>query len=347
MTKAVIALILIVSLAIPTAAVQITAPEVPEAGADQMPENTESFHAGLTELLRRSLFHLRPDLEEATQVCIYIVSAVLLFTLLSTFQHTAKPIVPITATVAITGILLRNTNSMIQLATGTTLEICEYGKLLCPVMATSLAAQGGISSSAALYSGTMVFITVLTSLMQKCLIPMLYGYLVFSVANSALGEDVLKKLSDAVKSILSWILKTMMIIFTTYMSITGVVSGSTDAASLKAAKLTISSVVPVVGGILSDASESVLIGVRVMKNAAGIYGILAVLAVFLEPFLKVGVHYMLLKLSAVLCGLFGSKSIAGLVEDFSTALGLLLAITGAGCLLILISTVCFLQGAGI
>ena len=122
--------------------------------------------------------------------------------------------------------------------------------------------------------------------------------------------------------------------------------GTTDAAALKATKVTISSVVPVVGGILSDASEAVLVSAGLMKNAAGIYGILAVLAVFLSPFLKIGVHYLILKLTAAVCGIFGEKGLTELIGDFSTAMGLLLAMTGSECLLLLISTVCFLKGVG-
>jgi stage III sporulation protein AE len=83
-----------------------------------------------------------------------------------------------------------------------------------------------------------------------------------------------------------------------------------------------------------------------MKNAAGIYGILAILAVFLEPFLRIGAHYLILKLTAALCGVFGSKQMTKLIGDFSSAMGLLLAMTGATCLLLLISTVCFMKGVG-
>ena len=127
-------------------------------------------------------------------------------------------------------------------------------------------------------------------------------------------------------------------------SLTGVVSGTTDALTLKATKMTISSVVPVVGGILSDASEAVLISTAVMKNAAGIYGILAVLSVFLSPFLRIGSHYIVFKVTAALCGIYGPKQATELIDDFSAAMGFLLAMTGAVCLMLLISTVCFMRG---
>jgi len=130
------------------------------------------------------------------------------------------------------------------------------------------------------------------------------------------------------------------------MSITGVVSGMTDMAALKAAKLTMSTVVPVVGGILSDASESVLVSMGVIKNAAGIYGIVATIAVFIGPFIKVGIQYLMLKLSALLCSLIAGKNISGLVDDFSSVMGLLLAMVAVSCILVFISTVCFMKGIG-
>ena len=155
---------------------------------------------------------------------------------------------------------------------------------------------------------------------------------------------MLKKAKEMIKAAISWSLKTVLTVFTTYMSITGVVSGTTDAAALKAMKVTISTVVPVVGGILSDASESVLVSAALMKNAAGIYGIFAVLSLALGPFLRIGIHYLLLKTSAFFCGLFGSKSVVSMIEDFSSALGLMLAVTGCMCLLQLIGVVCFMKG---
>ena len=213
-------------------------------------------------------------------------------------------------------------------------------------MTAAMAAQGGVSSSAALYTGTALFDAVLSSLISRLLVPMVYLFLALAVANSAMGEDLLKQMRDVAKGLISWCLKILLTVFTTYIAITGVVSGTTDAAALKATKVTISSVVPVVGGILSDASEAVLVSAGLMKNAAGIYGILAVLAVFLSPFLKIGVQYLILKLTAALCALFGAKRLTELIFDFSTAMGLLLAMTGSECLLLLISTVCFLKGVG-
>ena len=119
---------------------------------------------------------------------------------------------------------------------------------------------------------------------------------------------------------------------------------SPDASAVKAVKLTISGMVPLVGGIISDASETILISAGLLKNATGIYGLLAILAIFVGPFLKIGTQYVLLKLTAALCSIFSVKRESDLLNDFSGGMGMLLAMAGTVCLFLLISVVCFMRG---
>lgn len=339
-----IVLMLSLLLALPVSASEITAPEVPQSGEELMPEDTSSFGEGLWNMVKKAISLIQPDLAEAAQVCLSITGAVLLVSILQNFPGMSVNTADLAGAVFIGVILLKSANSLIRLGVETIEDLSEYGKLLLPVMTSAMAAQGGITGSAALYTGTAVFDSVLSSMIVKLLVPMIYLFLAMSIANSAVGEDLLKKLAQFLKWLMSWCLKIILYVFTGYMGITGVVSGTTDAATLKAAKLTISGVVPVVGGILSDASEAVLVSAGVVKNAAGIYGIFAILAVFIGPFLRIGAHYLLLKATSAVCGVFGSKRMTGLIGDFSTAMGLLLAMTGSVCLLLLISTFCFLKG---
>lgn len=346
MKKVILLLFLVFALAPKGYAMEFTPPEVPKAAEDRMPENTTSFSDGLWELVQSAFLALRPDIKEACAASLGVIAAVMLVSLLASFQGSSQTAANLVGCITVGGTLMLRTNSMIRLGSETVLLLSDYGKLLFPIMTAALAAQGGVTSSAALYTGTAIFDAVLGSLISRLLLPMVYLFLALAVGNSAIGENILKRMRDFIKNSMSWCLKTLLTVFTTYMSITGVVSGTTDAAALKATKVTISSVVPVVGGILSDASEAVLVSAGVMKNAAGIYGILAVLAVFLEPFLRIGIHYLMLKATASVCAIFGSGRMTGLIEDFSSAMGLLLAMTGATCLLLLISTVCFMKGVG-
>ena len=344
MRKLLITIALILSCTVSASAMEFTAPPAPESAEPYLPSTTTSFSADLWYVLKTAVAKIQPDIAEAVGVCISLVSVVLLLSLLQGFIGTTQRIVQLAGTIAITLLLVRPSNSLIKLGVSTIEEISEYGKLLIPVMTAALAAQGGTASSAALYSGTVLFDSFLTMLISKLLVPMIYIYIVLIAAHSAIGEDTLKNLRTFIKWLMSWCLKIPIYLFTGYMGITGVVSGSTNAAALKAAKLAISGCVPIVGNIISDASEAVLVSAGVMKSAVGTYGLIAMLAVYVGPFLRIGIHYILLKLTAAVTGTFGCKQCVSLIDDFSGIMGFLLAMTGSVCLFLLISTVCFMKG---
>lgn len=346
MRKWIIFLLMAWVLMMPVSAMEFIAPEVPGDIQEYMPGDQETFGEGLWYIIKTALFQLRPNLAEASGTCLSIVAVVLLIRIVSDFSEETGLTVRLVGAVAISIMLLQPVNAMVQLGTDTIQSVSEYGKLLLPVMTAAMAAQGGTTSSAAIYAGTVLFDTVLTRLIAGVLVPALYIFLCLCVAGCALEQDILKKLRDFVKWLITTCLKWVLYIFTGYIGITGVVSGTVDASALKAAKLTISGAVPVVGGILSDASETILVSAGVMKNAAGVYGIFAVLAICVGPFLQIGIQYLLLKATAGICQMFGHKTSVTLVEDISVGMGFVLAMTGAVCVMLLVSIVCFMKGMG-
>lgn len=346
MKKLILITILIFAMATPVHAVDLTAPTAPDSAQELMPADTESFGEGLWYVFKSALQTLQPEISKGCGICLAVIAAMMLTSLLNSFPGVTKHVTELAGTIAVACLLLSGANTMISAASDTVTELSEYGKLLLPVMTAAMASQGGITSSAAIYTGTALVDAVLASLIEAVLVPMIYVFLALAVSNSALGEDILKKIRDFIKWLVSWCLKTILYVFTGYISITGVVSGTADQAALKATKLTISGMVPVVGGILSDASEAVLVSAGVVKSAVGVYGLLAIFAIAVGPFLRIGVQYLLLKLTAAVCGVFGSKKITEMIQDFSAAMGLLLAMTGTVCLFLLISTVCLLKGVG-
>ena len=337
---------LLALLTVPVKAEQWEPPEAPPEAEEYMPEDTQSFSEGLWYVIKAGIKTLEPSLAEAGKACLSVMVVVLLLSLLEVYTGKLPPVTPLAGAVMVGLTLLAPSRSLIGLGTDTVRQLSEYGKLLLPVMSAALAAQGGVTASASLYAGTVLFDAILGSLVVKLIVPLLYVYLCLSIAAGGIGQQVLTTFKDFIKWLMTWTLKTILYVFTGYMGITGVVSGVTDAAAMKAAKLTISGMVPVVGGILSDASEAVLVSAGVMKNAAGVYGLIAIAAIWIGPFLRIGVQYLLLKLTTAVCSAMGTRQVCGLLKDFTGAMGILLAMTGAGGLMLLISTVSFMKGIG-
>lgn len=344
MKRLLILFCLIPFLVFPVSAMDFSAPIVPDSGAEEMPAQYDSFGDGLWAILQSALRKLHPNLVSACGVCLSLIAVILLSSIVFGISDKQAQVIRLAGALMIGCLLLQQTNTFIHMGREVIREISDYGKLLLPVMATALAAQGGVTSAAGIYGGTLIFDTVLTTAINILLIPLIYIYIALSVANAAICSEVIKELKGFVKWLATWILKIILYVFTGYLSITGIVSGTADAAAIKAAKIAISGVVPVVGGIISDASESILVSAGLMKNAAGIYGVLAVSAVAIGPFLQIGTQYLLLKTTAAVSTVFAKENAASLIKDFSVAMGFLLAITGAVCLMLLISIVCFMKG---
>lgn len=243
---------------------------------------------------------------------------------------------------AVTACCISDMKGMIGLGTSTMDEISGFSSLLLPVMASAAAASGSVTRASALGAVTTVFSDLLIRCTDCVLIPATYGYLALAVVDAALQENRLKKLRDLLAWSIRFGLKGLMYLYTGFLTLTGVLTGSADAAALKAAKATLSGMVPVVGSIISDAADSVLAGAELLKSTVGTFGMLAVLAVFLTPFFRMGLQFLAFKLTAALSGILGSR-LCGLLEAMSQAMGFLLAMTASSMLMCMVCCCCMMR----
>ena len=248
-------------------------------------------------------------------------------------------VVAIVGALAVTAIAVTDANSLIGMGREALDRMGAFSKLLLPAVTAAAAAAGSPSGAVARQLATMLFSDLLITLITQLLLPLVYAYLAACVGYAAVGNDGLKRIAGALKWVVTAVLTTVLLIFVGYLTISGVIAGSADAVTVKAAKFTMSSLVPVVGGILSDAAETVLAGAGVLKNTVGVFGMLVVLCMCVVLFLQLGVHYLVYKLTAALSATVTEGRVAGLIDQISGAFGLVLGMTGACALLLLISLV--------
>lgn len=313
---------------------------IPEIEAGETPD----FWEKLILLGKNALTKASGSLHEGLRLCAFLLCIVTLCAVvdMSALKNGAMA-VRVAGALGICAAVIGTFQAMIHMASETIEQISTYSSLLLPVLASASAMSGGVSSASALYVGTIFFSQLLLRLISKLLIPAVYFFLAIATAEAALGNDMLSSLREFVGWIISKSLRVMLFVFVAYMSITGVIGGSADAAAVKATKAAVSGMIPVVGSILSDASESLLAGASLMKNAAGVIGMLAVIGICILPLMRTGIHYLLIKTTAAVSGTVGVKEHKKLLEHITTAMGYLLAMNGAGGLLMLVSTVCFMR----
>lgn len=245
----------------------------------------------------------------------------------------------------ITAVAAGDLNALIGLGRETVMEIGVLNKALLPALAAAEAASGGVTAAAVRQVAAVFFADILLAVIENLLLPMVYLFIGTAAAGAVLEGDVMDRIGELLKKAVGWILSGLLLLFTTYLTISGAVAGAADAQAVKLAKSAMSAAVPVVGGILSDAAESVLAGAALMKGMVGTAGTLAVLGACLAPFLRLGCQYLLYQGASLVCSAAGPKKLTKLVAALGDAFGLVLAMTGAAAVLLLVSLLSFVTAA--
>ncbi len=244
------------------------------------------------------------------------------------------------ATLSITAIAVGDVHSLLALGEEAIFNMETLGDVLVPAVSMATAASGTPATALVKQGVTILFSDVLIRLIDALLIPLCYAFVAANVAWAALGNDGLKRIGGLIKWLITIILSVFLLVFVGYLNLSGVISGGADAATVKAAKFTISNMVPVVGGVISDTAETLLAGASVLRNTVGVFGMLVVIGICVVPFLNLGVHYLMYKCTAALAATVSADSrITGLIEALGTAFGLILAMTASCAVLLVVAMV--------
>lgn len=249
----------------------------------------------------------------------------------------ALAFLPMVGALSVTMLTAGSLDSLIGLGGETIDQLSTFSKVLLPTLAAATAAGGAVTTATVQQVTTVFFVDLLLNLIDGLLLPLVYLYIGALTAASCLPENRLGAIAEGLKKVIVWILSSALLIFTLYLSVVRIISTSADGVTVKVAKAAISGTIPVVGSIISEASETVLAGAGMLKNTIGIFGTLAILAACVYPFLQLGIQYLLYKLTAFLADTVGAPSLCKLIDGLAGAFGLVLGMTGACALLLLIS----------
>lgn len=345
MRRLIIILMLLRLLSMPVLAAGYDVTEVEEALPDSAAEimeglgtdsvSVDSIFSRLAEYLKT---HIKSELAAVLRPVSGVVAAALLCSVGDGVQIKKEiDYVNLAGCLVIAVAAVGDVNSVAAMGREAISEIHSFSKVLLPSLCTVAAGAGAVSSAAAKYAATAMFLDVLISIAEQLLLPLIGAYTAAVVASAATGDGRLK---GAVK-LMKWLCKTgltaLVTVFSFYLGLTGLAASGADAAATKAAKALISSFVPVVGKMVSGASESLVAGAGLIRNAVGIFGLGAVLAVCAAPFLAIGLRYVLFKAAAAVVGLIAGDRIGSLVEGIGSIYGMVLGLVGTSAIFMFIS----------
>lgn len=329
--------------------------EIPEEITDAMPdsarelledtdkvENFTSLGDGLSGLWERTCKLLAVTVQDSLGGVVLIMSAILLCSLAEDCFGAAgggrmlDP-VPLVGTMVILLAVGSNMKSLMGLGEQTIEELDIFSKALLPTLSAAAAAGGCAVSASVRQVATVFFSDLLISLIRSLLLPLVWVFVALSAADAILPAGRLSGIAQGLHKAATWLLSGSLLLFTGYLSLSGAFASSADSLTLRMARSAIGTAIPVVGGIISDAADTILAGAGVLRQSVGIVGTLTILATCILPFLKLGVQYLLLKLSAFFAAAVAPEPLVKLLHALSSAFGLVLGMTGATAAMLLIS----------
>ena len=331
-------LLLLALLAVPAGAAELAdaldLPEIaaaaPEGAAEAVGEPSPG-DADLNRGLETLLTFAREKLPEVLRETLRPLASIIVVTLLCAAaegfaQGRGMETVSFAGCLAIAVIGAEDVKSVLSLGSGTLHTLRDFSRVLLPTLTTAAAASGGAHAAGATWAAAALFSDLLLSAAENLILPLLSGMAAAAAAAAVLGE---KRLDGAVQ-LLHWLARTLLramtVGFTAYLGITRTLGAQADAATAKTVKAVLSNTLPVVGKLLSDASEALVAGAGLLRGAIGVYGMLITLAAVCLPVLRLALRWMLFRMAAAVCAGVAGERQGTLIARLGTVYGLLLGL---------------------
>lgn len=223
----------------------------------------------------------------------------------------------------------------------------DFMLIFTPIMITIMLSVGQSMQGTTSYTMVMGVGTAVSQIATNILEPLLNIFLGMSVVGGISQRVKLSGFCDLVYKLVKWSLTFIMSIFTTILTMQSVISASADSATTKATRFAINSFVPLVGGALSEAYQTVRSCMGMLKSGVGVFAILATGFIYLPAIISCVLWLVAINISVALAEVFDIKNIITLLKSIATVINSLIAILLCCMIIFIISSTVMLLVGGV
>lgn len=215
-----------------------------------------------------------------------------------------------------------------------------------PVYAVLLA-TGGRGLSAVSYQATLLGASQLLSwLIHSVVFPLLTVSLAFGCTGSVTEGFCLDRFGQTLHRGILWALGLFSTVFSFLLSIQQMTASAGDNLSGRMVRFSLSSFVPVVGGLLGEAYSAVAGCAGLLRSTVGCFGLVAVVLVVVPPLLGCVCWSFGLRVAADTAALFRLAPLEKLCQAAAGTVRVLIAVLATSALLMVVSTTVISATAG-
>ncbi|QXM06016.1 stage III sporulation protein AE [Crassaminicella indica] len=224
-------------------------------------------------------------------------------------------------------------------------EMISFMQALLPILLTLLMSMGAVTSTAIFQPVIVASVSVVSTLMQNIILPMIFFSVILSIVNNLSSKIHISKLASLLKQTCIILIGFILTIFTGIITIQGLTASTADGITIRTAKFAVDRFIPVVGGFVSDAFDTILGCSLLIKNAVGALGIILLIIIIAMPLLKILTLIFIYKMTAAIIEPITENQLVNCLNDMSNAMVLILG-TVISVAIMFFFTVTIIVGAG-
>lgn len=218
----------------------------------------------------------------------------------------------------------------------------EFMLVFVPLFAGVIAAMGKAATAAAANTVTLAAAQLFSQLAVNFLTPVCGTVMGLSVTGAIHPQLNINKLGELIKKGAVWGLSLLMTIFMSILSAQTFVTNAADNVLIRTAKFAVSNGVPIVGGTISDAVNTVHASLSLLHSSVGTYGMIAAAAILLPSLVTLVCFRIALSAAEAFSEVFGISELTALFRASGSVMAIIMAVTACFLLLNILSAVIML-----
>lgn len=189
-----------------------------------------------------------------------------------------------------------------------------------PVFCIIVAASGNTVAAFSTNTLLLSLAQILNFISKNIFIPLSNCFLALGICSGIRNELNLGAFISNCKKYLITAISVCSTAFVSILSLKTAVAARADAIGLRSVRFAINSVVPVIGGAISEGLLSIQAYSSLIRSSVGVVGIIAVALVFLPSILEVAFWRLFLNLCSTVSRMFSDSSVSSVLKAFTDAL---------------------------
>lgn len=220
-----------------------------------------------------------------------------------------------------------------------------FMQALLPILLAILIAMGGITTSAFFHPVLLGSIGFIGTIIKSVILPLILFSSVLAIVNNLSSKVQVTKLASLLKQSAVVILGFVLTAFVGIISIQGITASTVDGITMRTAKFAVDKFIPIVGGFLSDAMDTVIGYSMLLKNGVGMIGLIAIFIICLVPMVKIIALIAIYKICSAIVEPIAQSQLSDCLNNMSNALVLIFATVSSVAIMFFI-TIAIIVGAG-